>query len=436
MSPPRVLNFRSLVALTFFCVAGGAYGLEDAVGAAGPLVTLSAILLIPWLWSFPTALMAAELAAAMPEDGGYVVWVRRAFGRFWGFQEGWWSWLCSFADNALYPVMFVDYLTYLCGELPPGERWGLGALVVAVVAAINIRGTQLVGRAAIVFTCFVLAPFVALVLCGVHQVDHTRWMTLPGKVEWSLLLSVMLWNTCGWDNAACCAGEVRRPGKVIPNALAATVVLVTLAYLLPVAVGAGVDQQWDTWKEGRFPHIAAEVGGPWLGTWLTVAGVISAIGLLNSLLCTSARVPYALALHTMLPSAFARLHPRFGTPWVAILVNSVTVAALIPFSFQELLELDMVLYALALIPEFAALVWLRLKEPDLPRPYRVPFGLIGTIVLSIPPVLLCLLSMGLASWMTKVVSGAGILLGVAVFWVGEFSLRKSVEKGKEIAVSS
>ena len=73
MLPPRVLNFRALVALTFFCVAGGAYGLEDAIGAAGPLFALLAIFIIPWVWSFPTALMAAELASAMPEDGGYVV---------------------------------------------------------------------------------------------------------------------------------------------------------------------------------------------------------------------------------------------------------------------------------------------------------------------------------------------------------------------------
>ena len=101
MRPRRALDCTGLVAVTFFCVAGGAFGLEDAVGAGGPLIVLLAILLLPWLWSFPTALMTAELSAAMPEDGGYVVWVEKGFGRFWGFQEGWISWLCSFADNAL-----------------------------------------------------------------------------------------------------------------------------------------------------------------------------------------------------------------------------------------------------------------------------------------------------------------------------------------------
>jgi len=120
--------------------------LEDAVGAGGPLIVLLGILILPWLWSLPTALMTAELSTAMPEDGGYVVWVEKAFGRFWGFQEGWLSWLCSFADNALYPVMFVDYLAYLRGDMAPLERWLIGAALIGAITWLNIRGTRLVGR--------------------------------------------------------------------------------------------------------------------------------------------------------------------------------------------------------------------------------------------------------------------------------------------------
>ena len=78
LAPPRTLGFASLVGITFFCVAGGAYGLEDAVGAAGPAWALLAILVVPWVWSLPMALMTAELTAAMPEDGGYVVWSARS----------------------------------------------------------------------------------------------------------------------------------------------------------------------------------------------------------------------------------------------------------------------------------------------------------------------------------------------------------------------
>src|SRR4051812_26779402 len=155
----RCLSAPGLIAVTFFCVSGGAFGLEDAVGAAGPAVVLCGIVLLPWLWSFPTALMTAELSTAMPEDGGYVVWVEKAFGRFWGFQEGWLSWLCSFADNALYPVMFLDYLVYLRGDMGPVERWLIGTIIIVAIAWLNIRGIQIVGFMSIVFTLFVLAPF-------------------------------------------------------------------------------------------------------------------------------------------------------------------------------------------------------------------------------------------------------------------------------------
>jgi len=426
MSPPRTLGFRGLVALTFFCVAGGPYGIEDAVGAAGPMLALLGILVVPWLWSFPTALMTAELSSAMPEDGGYVVWVQRAFGRFWAFQEGWWSWLYSFADVALYPVMFVDYLSSLCGPLSPPERWLLGMGVILCMAILNVRGTQVVGNMAILFTVLVLAPFVVMTLGGIGQVNPAAWTSRPEVIDWRLLLPILLWNTCGWDNAGCCAGEVRQPETTYPRAMIATVLLVTACYLLPVTVGTGVSTQWGEWKEGYFPTIAAQIGGAWLGSWLTVAGLVSAIGLFNGLLCTSARIPYALAVRGMLPAPLAALHPRYGTPWVSIIINSTVVALLIPFSFQELLQLDMFLYALALIPEFVALVWLRVKEPTMRRPYQVPFGVWGTVLLSIPPVTLCLFSMSLASPLTQRVSLLAILLGIIIGRVALLRERRAV----------
>ena len=97
-------------------------------------------------------------------------------------------------------------------------------------------------------------------------------------------------------------------------------------------------------------------------------------------------------------------------------MNSIGVAALIPFSFQELVQVDMFLYAAALILEFAALVWLRFKEPEMARPYRVPFGIRGVIALSVPPILLCGLSIWLADDPTKWVSIVGIAVGLVAYW--------------------
>jgi amino acid transporter len=426
--PTRSLNFTGLIALTFFCVAGGAFGLEDAVGAAGPFFVLLMILLLPWLWSFPTALMTAELSTAMPEDGGYVVWVERAFGRFWGFQEGWLSWLCSFADNALYPVMFVDYLAYLRGEMSPLERWSIGTAMITVITWMNIRGIRLVGFSSIAFTLLVLGPFAAMVVLGAPQIEPSVWLARTAHTDWALLLSIMLWNTSGWDNAGCCAGEVKEPNRSYPRAMVFTVVLVTLAYLLPVAVGASVDTRWNEWQEGYFPKVAEQIGGPWLGTWLSLAGLASAVGLFNALLCTSSRVSYAMAFRRMLPLPLAKRHPRYATPVLSILVNSIGVALLIPFSFQELIQVDMFLYALALILEFAALIWLRFQEPEMARPFRVPFGKPGVIAISIPPVALCVVSLAAANEATKIVSLVAIAVGLVIYRLqGKFSEQGETE---------
>lgn len=394
------------------------------------MIVLVGILTLPWLWSFPTALMTAELATAMPEDGGYVIWVERAFGRFWGFQEGWLSWLCSFADNALYPVMFVDYLVYLNGDMSPAERWLIGVGVISFVSWLNVRGIRVVGFSSVVFTLLVLAPFVVMVWLGAPKVETVHWFARSAVIDWPLLLSTLLWNTSGWDSAGCCAGEVIRPNRTYPRAMALTVALVTAVYLLPVAVGVSADTQWANWQEGHLPKIAAAIGGGWLGAWIAAAGLISAVGLLNALLCTSSRVPFAMARRAMLPRPLADLHPHHATPAKSIIVNAGGVALLIPFSFQELIQVDMFLYALALLLEFAALIWLRIKEPGMARPYRIPFGMPGVVAISIPPAALCVLSIVMSNEVTKYAALFAIGVGLVYY---RWQCRPSVAHKPEIA---
>jgi amino acid transporter len=94
--------------------------LQDAVAAGGPLLVLAGFLIFPLLWSIPEALITAELATAFPENSGYVAWVTAAFGPFWGFQEGFWSWLSGVTDNSIYPVMFADNLRIFVPALNSG----------------------------------------------------------------------------------------------------------------------------------------------------------------------------------------------------------------------------------------------------------------------------------------------------------------------------
>ena len=114
MRAVRKMGFWPLVASTYFMVSGGPYGLEELVGR-GYGVAILALVITPWVWSVPTAMMVGELASAIPDEGGYYAWVLRALGPFWGFQEAWLSLVASVFDMALYPTLFALYL----GRLVP-----------------------------------------------------------------------------------------------------------------------------------------------------------------------------------------------------------------------------------------------------------------------------------------------------------------------------
>src|SRR5215471_21267201 len=106
----RKLTVLSLAAATYFMVSGGPYGVEELVQDSGYALALVILFLTPLLWSLPTGLMVGELSAALPAEGGFYVWVRRAMGPFWGFQEAWLSLAASIFDMAIYPTLFATYL--------------------------------------------------------------------------------------------------------------------------------------------------------------------------------------------------------------------------------------------------------------------------------------------------------------------------------------
>ncbi len=104
-SARRKLRLVPLVAATYFMVSGGPYGIEDILGGAGYARALVILLVLPIIWSLPTALMIGELASAIPAEGGFCIWVRRALGPFWGYRESWLSLSASVFDMAIYPAI-------------------------------------------------------------------------------------------------------------------------------------------------------------------------------------------------------------------------------------------------------------------------------------------------------------------------------------------
>ncbi|GFR49932.1 hypothetical protein Agub_g12036, partial [Astrephomene gubernaculifera] len=393
----RTLGLLPLVTLIFFEVSGGPFGTEDAVSAAGPLLTILGFLLFPLLWSVPEALITAELATAFPENSGYVAWVTAAFGPFWGFQEGLWSWLSGVTDNSLYPVMLAANLQIFFPQLESG--WPRVVFLVGMsllLSALNYRGLTVVGHAVVTSSLAILLPFgVLCVLCLPHLQMSNYVRVDWDSVDWPTFLNVMFWNLNYWDSVSTLAGEVRDPGRTFPRALLLAVLLVVAMYLLPTAAALGVlGGGGGEWTLGYYGTVAQKVGGSWLAAWIVVAAACSQVGQYQAEMASDSYQVQGMAERGFLPRALGRRSVH-GTPVYGILLSSLGVLCLASMSFVEIVTLLNAIYCLAELLEFAAYVWLRVKRPDLPRPYRVPLPVWGLILMLLPASLLLLVVLAL-----------------------------------------
>ena len=385
------LTLWPLVAATFFMVSGGTYGTEDIVHGAGYGRAILILLLTPLLWSLPTAFMIGELSSALPFEGGYYAWVRRAMGNFWGFQEAWLSLVASIFDMAIYPTLFVLYLDRLFPWFQEGHR-GLyvGMAVVVACALLNIAGVKVVSHTSLWLFFALSAPFLAIICIAPFKIGALAVASNPSKSDVGILtgLLICMWNYMGWDNASTIATEVERPQRTYPRAMLLSVFIVAISYIIPVAAMWMTGLPASSWDTGFWADIAGILGGPLLRFGLALGGMISGFGMFNALVMSYSRLPLAMAQDGMLPKVFGKLHPKSKAPWVAIVVLACFWMPCLLLGFERLVTLDILIYGTSLFLEFLALAVLRFTEPNLKRPFKVPGGLFGAVAIGIPPMLL------------------------------------------------
>ena len=373
-------------------VSGGTYGTEDVVHGAGYGRAILILLLTPILWSLPTAFMIGELSSALPQEGGYYAWVRRAMGKFWGFQEAWLSLVASIFDMAIYPTLFVAYMTRMFPWFQEGHRGVfVGLAVVVTCVVLNIAGVKVVSTTSLWLFFALSAPFILIVgltpfKIGVLANAVTKPTTSTVDIIGGLLIA--MWNYMGWDNASTIAAEVERPQRTYPRAMLVAVAIVSLTYIVPVAAMWMTGLAPSAWETGSWAEIAGLVGGPLLRIALVAGGMISAFGMFNALVMSYSRLPLAMAQDGMLPRVFGKLHPQTRAPWVAIMVLAMGWACCLGLGFERLVTIDILLYGASLSLEFVALIYLRVREPELARPFRVPGGMFGAIAIGITPMLM------------------------------------------------
>jgi amino acid transporter len=439
------LKLLPLVAAIYFCVSGGPHGLEPLMQSGAGLGVLL-IVLTPIFWAIPAALMTAELTSALPGEGGYYGWVKRAFGPRAASWCAWWTWMYSWVDVAIYPVLFATYTREFVRMLggpttvlsQPWAQWLLGMVIIVPFTALNIRGAQRVGQTSIWLGVALLAPFAVMIALAIPRfiTDPSRTVTpfvAPGETVPSALgagLFVVMWNYLGWDSLSTISGEVESPRRNFPRALAWAMPVIVLTYLLPTLAGLTVVGDPSQWQEGLWPEIARRLGGPQFGLWVAMTGMVSSAGLFASTLLGASRIPYMLAAEHQLPAWLTHLHPRFGTPHRAILSSAVIYAVLSLNTFENLAVVDVVLYSAAILIEFAALVTLRWKEPDLERPFCIPGGKLAVIAVVLGPV--AIVSFGVMSQLrdegAAVLGWSAVALAIGVGFA-EWGLRRRAHRG-------
>jgi amino acid transporter len=400
LPPVKKLRAIQLAAVIFLTVSGGPYGLEPLLNQVGGGAALLLLLVTPLLWDVPTIFAILELNSAMPVTGGYYQWVKRALGLRFGFYEGWWTWLYTFADLAIYPVLFVQYLSFF---FPGAEAFKIPVClgVIWISAGINLLGIVPVGKVSLVLSAVVLAPF--LVLLGTSLWQHGGHLSMPkltlaGKPFSAIGIGLytVMWNFIGWDNVTTYADEVQGPVKAYLRSIAIAFIAVVAIYFIAVllAVNAGIDGA--ALEENGFPLLGRLTGGQWLGAIVAIGGMASALGLYSAVLLSVSRIPKAMADDGLLPAKMHALHPRFGSPWVSILCCSVVVSGMILWTFGELLIIDITLYGAALFLEYVALIRLRIREPGMHRPFRIPLGVPGLVAMALLPLSVYAVAVGAA----------------------------------------
>jgi APA family basic amino acid/polyamine antiporter len=361
-----------------------------------PLVVF-AVWIAGGLLSLFGALSYAELAAALPEAGGEYVYLKEAYGPLWGFLYGWTQmWVAKSGSIATLATGFFIYLANFRPELdgvwasiplPLGEhgapldiRYGqlLAIVVIALLAALNYLGVKVGGNVQVTVTVIKVALIAAIIVIGLGSSVGTAAnfrTSVPaagGIAGFFAALVAALWAYDGWNNVSMVASEIKQPQRNLPLALIAGTLAVIAIYLcanlayfyvLPAASVA------DT------PRVAGEMMRRILGSKgagaVSIAAMISIFAALNGSILSGSRVPFAMARDGLFFRPIGYIHPTFRTPAVSIVALNAWAALLVLSGrydqlYTYVIFASVILYGMAT----AAVIVLRFKRPDLPRPYR------------------------------------------------------------------
>lgn len=396
----RVLNLRDIVLMNIVAIVGLRWLLTAAqTGPSATLLWLAALV----LFFIPQALSVIELTTRYPKEGGVYVWAREAFGPGHGFIAGWCYWvnnliyypslLIFIASNAL----FIGGSAWLGLESSPLYMVMFSLAMLWLVLGLNIRGLSLgrwiqnvgaFGTWLPVLILFGVAIY-ALATRGSATTFTAQNMIPTLSTSTMGFWAIMCFAFAGLELASVLSDEVQDPRKTLPRGIVISGVLITVVYILgtlatqvamptnEVSILAGIPQ--------AISHLFADTGWLWLGGLAALAITLGGMGGLSAWLGGTARIPYVSGLDNYMPAALGKVHPKYGTPYIALIWQGIfssafilmaVIGSTIEEAYLVLVDATLVLYFIPYLYLFAAVVKLR-KTGNADGVITIPGGQAG-----------------------------------------------------------
>lgn len=404
------ISVAGIVFMLYCLVAAGAFGIEEMIPEAGPGMTLILLIVFPIIWAYPISNLVAEMGSVLPSEGGVYVWVKEAFGEFWGFQAGWWGTVSTYITNGVYVALVADYTS----QVIPMSEVGKHAIKIGMILIftfINLLGLKEVGKVSTVLSILIVLAFLLVAAVGL-----LNWQTNPIQPivpeGYSMLegvgggICICVWMYCGYECISNMAGEVKNP-QVIPKGLMIAMPLVALTYVLPTLGGLASlpEGSWENWAtDGGFTSetmgyatvLTTYLGKSWGYIFLFIA-IISQCAIFNTYLASGSRGFFVLADDNLCPQFMVKVSKKRGVPYVGILSLAIVTLILAQSDFTTLVSAEVVFMLALYIILPLAVIKLRKTIPPEERKakglYVMPGGKLGLVFYAGCPIVIAIIAL-------------------------------------------
>lgn len=400
-------------------VVGSVIGADIYIASAITAGMLGPFALVVWVVAGVLAIILALVLAAcssyVPTVGGPFAYVSEAFNDFWGFLAGWSLWIAELIALPVFAIAFTNYLGYLV-HLNVLEQMLIKGLFLCTLTGVNVAGVKAAGRLNDVLTLLKLSPLFLLMVAGIGYLAFhpalvadrlTPFMPLGiGKFHNALVL--IFWAYVGFELSTIPSTEVRDSQRTIPRAIAIGMIIVTLFYLMTNFVVIGL-VPWEDLTKTKTPLVSAGVAllGSAGALMMSVGALVSVSGSDESDMLATARLSYAMAVDGLFPKAFAKVHPKLGTPYVAIILQGVLAFGVSIYSgIAELISFSVLNLSFTFLLTCLALLVL-IRKRGLQRP--------GQRLLALTGMGICLYLLFSTTTFDKLVGGGLLAVGSVIY---------------------